>query len=68
MKLETFIGTNCAAKHCPTVYKTDRGTFAVQGDLIDPTGLNGISIAPQEGIVEIPEALVRALANKLAER
>lgn len=67
MKLETFITSNCAAKTCPTVYKTDRGTFAVQGDLINPE-VSDVSVGPHEGIVEIPEALARALANKLTEK
>ncbi len=68
MKVETFVGTsNCANKYCPTVYKTDRGSFIVQGDLVSPAEIAGISVAPQEGVVEIPEALVHALVSKLTK-
>lgn len=70
MTLKYFVGggggtTGCYGGECPTVYKTDRGTFVVQGNLVDAVDAAQISVAPHEGIVEIPESLVRALAHKI---
>jgi len=68
MKLEKLTGNNCTGGYCPAVYKTDRGTFAVQGNLMDPSDAATIQVAPYEGVVEVPESLVRALAAKLANQ
>jgi hypothetical protein len=56
-----FLGTNSEQGTCPAVYATDRGTFAVQGKLIqDPEALaDSINRSPDEVIVEIPKELVR---------
>lgn len=55
----TRITGNCDSDDCPTVYRTERGTLGVQGDLINaPAG-------PGEGIVEIPESLLRDAARAL---
>jgi len=68
MKLQPVAGTsNCAGKHCPTIYKTDRGSFVVQGNSIGSSELPGVLIADHEGAVEIPEALVRDLVSKLTK-
>jgi hypothetical protein len=62
MELTKIAGDdNCRNGDCPTVYKTDRGTIAVQGDrLAHPT-------PDHEAIVEIPLDLlmeaVRALGG-----
>jgi hypothetical protein len=62
IKLEKIAGTDdCRDSDCPTVYKTDRGTIAVQGEqLAHPT-------PNHEAIVEIPLDLlteaVRALGG-----
>ncbi|MFJ6637080.1 hypothetical protein ACIQMR_38065 [Streptomyces sp. NPDC091376] len=44
----------CGEDGCPNVYRTERGTFVVQGDVSD-------AFAPQpgEGLVEIPESVLR---------
>jgi hypothetical protein len=68
MKLETYIGSNCHGGHCPTVYQSDRGTFIVQGNLLNPSEISDLAIPPHEGVVEIPESLVEALASKFANR
>ena len=65
MKLEKMPGNNCAGKHCPTIYRTDRGSFVVQGNILLPDGLEGISVGPNEGIVEVPESLIQSLVNQL---
>ncbi|MEU8350843.1 hypothetical protein [Streptomyces sp. NPDC048845] len=44
----------CGEDDCPNVYRTERGTFIVQGDASD-------AFAPPqgEGLVEIPESVLR---------
>ncbi|NRQ30523.1 hypothetical protein HII36_01510 [Nonomuraea sp. NN258] len=45
---------NCNRDDCPTIYRTSRGTIAVQGDhLVNQVTPSG------EAIVEIPEELLR---------
>lgn len=59
MKLTKIAGDDCKDGDCPTVYRTDRGTIAVQGDrLAHP--------APDhEAIVEIPVDLLRDAVRAL---
>src|SRR5438309_7218724 len=56
-----FLGTDSEQGTCPTVYATDRGTFAVQGKLIsDSETLAGcVALGADEAVVEIPKDLVR---------
>ncbi|MGW4202449.1 hypothetical protein [Streptomyces sp. NPDC004726] len=50
----------CGEKDCPNVYRTATGSFVVQGDVSDaftpPAG---------EGLVEIPEAVLREAIRAL---
>ncbi|MEW1614099.1 MULTISPECIES: hypothetical protein [unclassified Streptomyces] len=55
MKLTRLVG-ECEDGDCPTVYATDRGTLAIQGDRVADHGLN---LPAQETLVEIPIALIR---------
>lgn len=50
----TKIAGACENGNCPTVYRTARGSFAVQG-----ATLAGVPVPDGEQIVEIPEALLR---------
>jgi hypothetical protein len=69
MKLTNCLGgNNCWGGECPTIYKSDRGTFVVQGSLISANELNDVNIPSHEGVVEIPEALLRAVAEKLVNK
>jgi hypothetical protein len=72
MKMEKLVGgggtTGCYGGSCPTIYKTDRGTFVVQGNLIPGSEMPTLSVPSHEGIVEVPESLVQALFNKLENR
>lgn len=68
MQIKEYVGSNCWGGHCPTIYESDRGTFVVQGNSIDLSELGDLNIASHEGVVEIPESLVRALAEKMANR
>ncbi len=69
MKAEEFASngemTSCSGGFCPKVYKTDRGTFVVRGNLVNARDAGQFSLAPHEGIVEIPETLVVALADRV---
>jgi len=60
VKLTKITGDdNCRNGDCPTVYKTDRGTIAVQGErLARPT-------PDHEAIVEIPLDLLREAVRAL---
>ncbi|WP_017579383.1 hypothetical protein [Nocardiopsis valliformis] len=57
----TFLGTDSGDGHCPTLYKTDRGTIVVQGYKInDPEATGDIrDLAENETLVEIPRELLR---------
>ncbi|GAA2153426.1 hypothetical protein GCM10009760_51120 [Kitasatospora kazusensis] len=50
----------CNQNDCPNVYRTERGTFVVQGNMSDaftpPSG---------EGLVEIPESVLREAVRVL---
>ncbi|MFJ2807214.1 hypothetical protein [Kitasatospora sp. NPDC087271] len=50
----------CNQNDCPNVYRTERGTFVVQGDVSSAfTPPNG------EGLVEIPESVLREAVRAL---
>ncbi|MFI1939634.1 hypothetical protein ACH44C_21065 [Streptomyces purpureus] len=44
----------CGADDCPNVYKTEGGSFVVQGDVF-----TGFTPPQGEGLVEIPEDVLR---------
>ncbi|GAA2153457.1 hypothetical protein GCM10009760_51190 [Kitasatospora kazusensis] len=55
MRLTRLVGS-CDEGECPTLYLTDRGTLAVQGEQV--TG-HGLQIPAHESLVEIPIELIR---------
>jgi|UPI0005AB2395 hypothetical protein len=59
-KLTVLVG-DCENGSCPTVYLTDRGTLAVQGEQITD---HGRDIPARETMVEIPMELIRRLARE----
>lgn len=69
MKTEEFANsagtTCCTGGCCPKVYRTDRDTFVVQGNMVNAEDARQFSLASHEVIVEIPEALVIALADRV---
>ncbi|MCX4636466.1 hypothetical protein QT196_25965 [Streptomyces sp. P9-2B-2] len=44
----------CGADDCPNVYKTESGSFVVQGEVF-----SGFTPPQGEGLVEIPESVLR---------
>jgi hypothetical protein len=61
MKLTKLAG-DCGGKDCPNVYLTDRGTVAIQGDLL--TELDDLRPSRGEAVVEIPLHLLLAAARE----
>ncbi|MFJ5884454.1 hypothetical protein [Kitasatospora cineracea] len=55
VKLEVLL-SSCDEGDCPTLYRTDRGTLAVQGERITD---HGREIPGHETMVEIPVELIR---------
>lgn len=55
VKLTRLVG-ECDDGDCPTVYATDRGTLAIQGDRVVDHELD---IPAHETLVEIPVELIR---------
>ncbi|WP_233226306.1 hypothetical protein [Amycolatopsis sp. CA-126428] len=58
-------GDDCNKRDCPTVYVTDHGTLAIQGDNI--TAALGRAIPSGEDIVEIPVSLVKYILEAAAD-
>ncbi|MFH8556241.1 hypothetical protein ACH4GP_28530 [Streptomyces celluloflavus] len=53
-------GPNCDDDDCPNVYRTESGSFVVQGDVSD-----AFAPAAGEGLVEIPEHVLREAVRAL---
>lgn len=58
----TFLGTTSGGGNCPNLYKTDRGTYVVQGAKVtDPDALAALharGLPDHETAVEIPITLL----------
>ena len=63
MHLTKVAGT-CQGGTCPTIYRTERGTFVVQGYTVTDT--RDLALQAHETAVEVPAALVEDLARALA--
>jgi hypothetical protein len=65
MKL-TFIRKNSNGGQSPTLYRTDRGTFVVQGlKVTDTEALGTLDLPDHETVVEVPEALLAEIARQV---
>ena len=53
----TFVTKVCGGGSCPTVYRTDRDTFVVQGYVVSPATA-GVDVPAGEQLVEIPMELL----------
>ena len=65
MKLEYVGGVNCADRTCPSVYRTDRGTFVVQGPRLSNEDSASLVFGTGEVAVELPEEVLREVLRKL---
>jgi hypothetical protein len=64
----TFIRKTAQSQvnNCPSLYRTDRGTFVVQGWRVsDPEALAQLDIPPHETAVEVPEDVLAEIAKTL---
>ncbi len=59
MELAQIAGGSCNGDDCPAAFLTDRGTLAIQGDIVDKQTPDG------EGIVEIPMSILKEVARAL---
>jgi hypothetical protein len=50
----------CGGGCCPTVYRTDRGTFVIQGRVVTPDEAS-IDVPAGEHLVEVPAELLESL-------
>jgi hypothetical protein len=57
MHLEPFKFT-CRDGTCPTIYRSDRGTFVVQGDMVTDAD---VPVGDGEALVEVPASLLHGL-------
>jgi hypothetical protein len=53
----TFVTKLCGGGSCPTVYRTDRGTYVVQGYTLTAEAA-GVDLPAGEQLVEIPAELL----------
>ncbi|GAA0955073.1 hypothetical protein GCM10009560_79040 [Nonomuraea longicatena] len=61
MQLTRLDDDKCDEGTCPAIYRTDRGTIAIQGArVLDDHGLN---IPDHETVVEIPEEMFWKVAR-----
>lgn len=67
MRLKEIIARTSPDGHCPAVYKTDAGTFVVQGwKLTDSEARGGlVHVHENEDAVEVPADLLRQVVEKL---
>ncbi|GAA1691907.1 hypothetical protein GCM10009745_41620 [Kribbella yunnanensis] len=65
MKLTLVAGDpESAPKNSPTLYKTDRGSWVVQGWVIDdPDALATLNLPNGESAVEIPDRMIQFFTN-----
>ncbi|GAA1590204.1 MULTISPECIES: hypothetical protein [Kribbella] len=65
MKLTLVAGDpESAPKNSPTLYKTDRGSWVVQGWVVDdPDALATLNLPNGETAVEIPDRMIQFFTN-----
>ncbi|WP_307834323.1 hypothetical protein [Paractinoplanes lichenicola] len=59
----TLVTTLCGGGTCPTVYRTDRDTFVVQGYTVTAEAA-GLDLPAGEQLVEIPAELLAEAVKK----
>jgi hypothetical protein len=64
LSLEHLVTSGCRDGNCPTVYRTNRGTFVVQGYAVTPEQA-GVDLPAGELLVEIPPDLLAGVVRIL---
>lgn len=57
MKIEK-VASWCSWIICPTVYRTDRGTYLIKGYTVSEEDKAQLSVSKGEDVVEIPSELI----------
>lgn len=65
MRLTLIAGDpNSAPQNSPTLYKTDRGSWVIQGWVVtDPEALAQLNLPEGETVVEIPDRMIPFFAQ-----
>lgn len=64
MKITYIRDTSPTRDTCPTLHRTDRGTYLVQGYVVtDPEALAELNIPDGETVVEVPVELLPEIDN-----
>jgi hypothetical protein len=56
----TLLATTCASGTCPTIFKSDRGTYVIQGYAVNAAQA-GVTLAHDELLIEIPSELLAGI-------
>ena len=64
LALEHLVTAGCRNGNCPTLYRTNRGTFVVQGYAVTPEQA-GVDLPTGELLVEIPLDLLAGAVRVL---
>jgi hypothetical protein len=67
LALEYVLTSGCTSGNCPTMYRTNRGTFVVQGYAVTPEQA-GVELPDGELLVEIPLDLLAGVIRILDGR
>jgi hypothetical protein len=67
LALEHILTSGCLHGNCPTMYRTNRGTFVVQGYAVTPEQA-GVELPDGELLVEIPLDLLAGVVRILDGR
>jgi hypothetical protein len=66
MQVELVAGPimDCKGGECPGVFRTDRGTFLIQGTRVNRGEVNGLAAVGQdEDLVEIPASMLAEMSQ-----
>lgn len=64
MELTRIAGSGCQGSTCPTIYRTDDGSYVVQGSTVKAA--EGLTLPAHESAVRIPASVVDELVRALA--
>lgn len=56
-------GPDCVGSRCPAIYKSDRGSYIIQGEILSSENLKKIENDSSMTAVEIPASLLAALKD-----
>jgi hypothetical protein len=60
---ENGVGGGCAGGTCPTIYETNKGSYAVQGKKLNALEKQSLGIPEDEDVVEIPIEFLKSFIS-----